>query len=1096
MPLRAPLAASRRLLSSLPPLLVLTGLAVAAAPAAHAQQLGEAYARVATLRSAEEPRVPGVFKGPWGVEVAPDGRILVADNTLGLVHVLDRLGQPQALWGEDGSLGKPRDIAAAASAIYVSDPDAGKIHVLSPATGQLRESWTVPGGPSGLAWDAASGRLYVTRGSAGDVLLLDASGATLTRWDGGDAGFGEPWGIAVRPDGSVLVCDIGGGGAGPVLRIFDADGVLQGGFGITLDGTAQAPLDVAVDDDGDIFVIAELAIYRYHDSTPIAVERAPGGRGIAVGPGQGLITTVQDYREGFTGLRRYPDRRRIALTPDLWGGPFSPLGTVEGPRRVSANGDDRLFLLDTWPRVQSWRADGSPLAQFGAGGLHDIAAGARGSVYAIDGRMLTYAGETGDLLWNWQPPGADPSEGNAYSWLTAVDSFDLAGAGNAVAVFDMGDQRLYAIDFSGNPLGEWAVSPPDGFTSIADIALAEGLIYILNRTSGKLEARRLGDGRLEAGWKVPGTALRIDVGQDGSIYALNREGWVIKMAPDGAVLAAWPIEPGAERPPSASDLAVGPAGRVYVALDEASEIAVFEPDAAGQPGELPAFAARCQLDRDKLASPSQIELGFSVQVSLSIDGECPLADGRSDILLLVDTSGSMSGPKMAAARNAALEFVGQLDYSLNQVGLITFSTNVDLVQPLTNNPRNLMRAIPTLGDDSGTNMLEAINLALEEFDGPRARPTAKPVIILLTDGRPSGGADSILVMANGFRAAGRPEIYAIGLGLDVAGSFLRQVATAPNYYFEAPTEYDLTKVYDTIARRVAASVLLQQVTVVDVLPANMRYKAGSAVPAAAYEPASRSLTWSLDRVPPSGLRLRYRVEPLEAGRHPTNVRAVATYVDGLSVSGSLEFPIPMVEVLAPSRWQVYLPLLVKEQCKESHADVVLVIDTSTSMREGDGAKLREAIRAARIFIDQMRLPEDRVALVAFSGEASLVQALSGDQLTVANALDRLPVGAGTRIDLGIDVALGALAERDGSHLPVIVLLTDGRPSGTSAGEVEAAAARAEAAGIRRFTIGLGGDADMALLERVAGNPARAFFAPTADQLAEIYRQIASAIPCQ
>ena len=59
MPLRAPLAASRRLLSSLPPLLVLTGLAVAAAPAAHAQQLGEAYARVATLRSAEEPRVPG-----------------------------------------------------------------------------------------------------------------------------------------------------------------------------------------------------------------------------------------------------------------------------------------------------------------------------------------------------------------------------------------------------------------------------------------------------------------------------------------------------------------------------------------------------------------------------------------------------------------------------------------------------------------------------------------------------------------------------------------------------------------------------------------------------------------------------------------------------------------------------------------------------------------------------------------------------------------------------------------------------------------------------------------------------------------------------
>jgi Mg-chelatase subunit ChlD len=244
------------------------------------------------------------------------------------------------------------------------------------------------------------------------------------------------------------------------------------------------------------------------------------------------------------------------------------------------------------------------------------------------------------------------------------------------------------------------------------------------------------------------------------------------------------------------------------------------------------------------------------------------------------------------------------------------------------------------------------------------------------------------------------------------------------------------------------------------------------------------------------MRIRYRVEPLEPGLHPTNVRAVAQYVDGLSVSGSLEFPIPEVEVLVSERWTLHLPLLLKEKCKETNADVVLVIDTSTSMREGGGVKLQQAVRAARIFIDQMNLPQDRVALVAFSGEASLVQALSGDQLRVAGALDRLPVGAGTRIDLGLDAATAALAARDTAHLPVIVLLTDGQPSGTSAAEVEAAAARAAAAGFIRFTIGLGGDADMGLLERVAGSAERSFFAPTADELAQIYRQIATAIPCQ
>ncbi len=1064
-------------------------------PSARAQQLGEAYHRVDSLVSAEEPRIPGVFKGPWGVEVAPDGRILVADHSLGLVHELDRLGQPRTLWGEDGSLGQPRDVAAAEDAIYVSDPEADRIHVLSPA-GQLRESWTLAGGPAGLAWDAARGRLYVSRPSQQDVVVLDTSGQTIDRWEGGDDGFGEPWGVAVRPNGGVLVTDIGGTNSGPVVRSFDRDGLIIGGFGVTLDGQTQIPLDVAVDEDGDIYVLGELALYRIRDGGVIATLRTPGGRGIAVGPGQGLMTSVQDYREGFTGLRHYPDRRRIELTADDWGGPFAPLGTIEGPRRLSANADDRLFILDNWPRVQSWSGDGSPVAQFGGGGMHDIAAGGRGSVYTIEGRRMRYRSETGDELWSWEPPGSDPREGNAYSWLTAVDSFDLAGAGNAVAVFDMGDQRVYALDFSGNPLGEWAISPPDGFTSVADIALGEGRIYLLNRTSGQLEARAMADGQLEQGWTLPGSPQRIDVGQDGHIYALLREGWVLKLDGEARPVAAWALDPEARRPPRANDLAVGPDGRVYVAMDETDEIAVFEPDPDAQPGQLPGFEARCLLEHDKLASPARIDLGFSVQVSLRIDGECPLADGRSDILLLVDTSGSMSGAKMSAARSAALEFIGQLDYSLNQVGLISFSTDVDLVQPLTDNPRELLRAIPDLGDDAGTNMLEAMLMADEEFHSPRARPEAKPVIILLTDGRPSGGAGEILRMAGQFRAEGAPEIYTIGLGLDAAGDFLRQVATAPNFYFDAPTEYDLSRVYDLIARRVAASVLLEQVTLVDELPANMEYKAGTAYPSARFDAASNTLTWNLTRVPPSGMHLRYRVEPLEAGLHPTNVRAVADYVDGLSVAGRIEFPIPMVEVVAPERWSLHLPLLYKQQCKPTNADVVLVIDTSTSMRENGGVKLQEAVRAARIFIDRMNLPQDRVAIVAFNGQAELVQPLSGDQLQVAGALDRLPVGAGTRIDLGLDVARSALEDRDNRHLPVIVLLTDGQPSGISPTEVEAAAARAEAAGIIRFTIGLGGDPDMALLQRVAGNAARAFFAPNADDLAEIYRQIAAAIPCQ
>jgi Mg-chelatase subunit ChlD len=1097
----APARIARVAMRVLPALLVLGLAAAADIPAATAQSTSEAYSKVATWRSTAAPAVSGLFKGPWGVDVGADGRIYVADAALGAVHVLAADGTPLFLWdgGADG-LGKPRDVAVSAAAVYVSDPEADRIHVLAP-DGSYRTAWSLAGQPGGLAFDANRNELYTTLLASRQVAVLDPSGAVKRRWDSGSTAMDEPWGIAVGPNSRVYVSDIG-----PDTRsvlVFDSDGVLQSSLAVNADGVQQAPLDAAVDSDGDVYIITELHLARFHLGQQVSQAiAAPGGRGIAAGPGSGLIVAVQDFRLGFTGLRHYRDRRAVSPTVDSWGGPFAALGALEGPRRISANRDQRVFVLDTWPRVQSWNTDGTPRTQFGAGGLHDIAAGLRGSAYAISGRRMGFWPEdgAGGAVWTWEPPSTDPAVGNPYSWLTIVDSFDLNGIGNTALVMDMGDQRFYALDYSGNPVSEWPVAPPEGFESIADAALAEGRVYLINRNKNSVEARRLDDGRLITAWTVPGSAIRIDAGSDGHFYVLNREGWVWKYAPDGVLRAVWPATEGA--PPvalghlPATDIAAGEGGRVYVSLGEAGEIREFAPDPLGKPHDAPPLADRCTLLHDKTAAPSQVTLGDSVEIRLSIEGECPLTDGRSDILLLVDTSGSMGGGKMTAARTAALEFVGQLDYSLNQVGLITFSTDVRLVQPLTNNPRALIRAIPTLGDDSGTNMLGAVQLAREEFAGPRARSNARKAIILLTDGRPNSGQTEIQSLADEFRRTGL-DMYAIGLGLDVDRIFLTGIATASNYYFEAPTEYDLVQVYSTIARRVAAAVLLEQATVTDVLPADMRYRENSAVPPARYDAATRTLTWTLGSVPSGGLHLRFRVEPQLPGHHPTNVRAQADFVDGLSKPGQRVFPVPEIDVIAPTRWTAFLPILYKQKCPEVRTDVALVIDTSSSMREptrpGGPSKLDAAVQAARVFIGQLRLPQDRVAIVAFNGSAQIVQPLTGDALRLVRAMDGLPNGTGTRIDLGLGAGVDALARPAPDHLPVVVLLTDGNQSG---GDLDQAVARARAAGIRIFTVGLGGDVNREVLIHVAGDARRAYFAPLDADLADIYRTIASEIPCE
>lgn len=73
--------------------------------------------------------------------------------------------------------------------------------------------------------------------------------------------------------------------------------------------------------------------------------------------------------------------------------------------------------------------------------------------------------------------------------------------------------------------------------------------------------------------------------------------------------------------------------------------------------------------------------------------------------------------------------------------------------------------------------------------------------------------------------------------------------------------------------------------------------------------------------------------------------------------------------------------------------------------------------------------------------------------------------------------------------------TYGLPNGTTAEAVLAAADRAKAEGVIIYTIGLGGDVDPHLLQQVATDPGKYYFAPRATDLEAIYEQIAFVIPC-
>jgi Mg-chelatase subunit ChlD len=182
-------------------------------------------------------------------------------------------------------------------------------------------------------------------------------------------------------------------------------------------------------------------------------------------------------------------------------------------------------------------------------------------------------------------------------------------------------------------------------------------------------------------------------------------------------------------------------------------------------------------------------------------------------------------------------------------------------------------------------------------------------------------------------------------------------------------------------------------------------------------------------------------------------------------------------------------------------DVVLVIDASSSMLLPTGTgrtKLAAAIEAAGIFLDQLQLiAGDQVAIVAFNADAVLLQTLSSDRSDLAAALASIEPALQTCLVCGVDVAAEELASerRNPDNTPVLIVLTDGLSNPRPASEAVAQADQAKKAGVVVYTIGLGDTLDFEALRQIASAPEFFYRAPDAEDLADIYRQIAVEIPC-
>jgi Mg-chelatase subunit ChlD len=645
------------------------------------------------------------------------------------------------------------------------------------------------------------------------------------------------------------------------------------------------------------------------------------------------------------------------------------------------------------------------------------------------------------------------------------------------------DEALFTADSVAGSIDRWTdVAAPD--SSLAAGLLAGPRRIAVGRTldSRAIVAAALGDGTIE----IHGL-------DDGNLYARFRPSHF-----DGTVA-------------DVTDLTIDAAGAVRVLDAHRRQVLTYAPTGpVPSPSPVPGPTATpsdraCRVEGSRLVSPAEILLGQTTAVTLTLAAQCPGASRvvGADVVLVMDRSGSMAGGSLAAAKEAGRAFVELLDVRHHRAALVSFSTGSRVDVPLTDSAAAVIDGVRNLGADGETNIEAALRLA-DKHLSDYGRETALPVIVLLTDGRHNVGSASPREAAAAARNRG-VQLFTIGLGDEIDAGLLREMASADDRAFLAPSAEQLFPIYGEILRVVVTS-LAGNLVVLEPVAGPMSAVGGSSRPPAME--AADKLLWGRSLLPASGITLTYTLQPGAAGRFSVGAGAHAEYTDGDGARRRFAFPPAEIRVIAPTPepatkpppvapvWRLYLPLTYQSACVagETRSDVALVIDTSTSM---DGQPLADAKAAAAAFIEHLDLPYDQGAVVGFDAQPRIAAGLSGDRSTLLAAMASLTTGSGTRIDFALQTAAAELffgPTRRASNKPVIVLLSDGGHAGGESAVVETARSIREA-GARIYAIGLGPDADADLLRAVA-EPGGYSFAPDESELEAIFSETAARLSCR
>lgn len=215
---------------------------------------------------------------------------------------------------------------------------------------------------------------------------------------------------------------------------------------------------------------------------------------------------------------------------------------------------------------------------------------------------------------------------------------------------------------------------------------------------------------------------------------------------------------------------------------------------------------------NKELNPAGIECGDSFQVRLSLTAAPDIVSNPTDIVLILDRSGSMAGSPLANLKNGAKAFIDIIDEATDgtqdgQIGsgsrlaIVSFADMATQDTQLITSVSDLKAAVDALTAGGSTNHADAFAKASALLAAPS---TNARVMVMFTDGQTTAGPDPSPIAAAA-RASG-VIIYSIGLtgsgGLDV--SALEDWASKPASAYVAitPDDTELEELFKDLAQNI------------------------------------------------------------------------------------------------------------------------------------------------------------------------------------------------------------------------------------------------------------------------------------------------------